>query len=188
MRCWVDWPEDPGGTGPNHISHKRLIFDEMHTDCDWFLMEKAGLPRSKSRRSARPVCPKPKLSPVPPVLSGADQARFSPQLSGCIRCFLQPNNSHCSTSSAHPAPRIGALPKFMRHEHYGNFSVANSTTSVCGGPDKVLQHSMANDPRREGQGQVGAKGLRSPACVWRDSYIIPPISRVTQPGSPEVQS
>jgi hypothetical protein len=30
---------------------------------------------------AMPVHPKPNLSPVPPVLSGADQARFSPQLS-----------------------------------------------------------------------------------------------------------
>jgi hypothetical protein len=30
---------------------------------------------------AMPVLPKPTLSPVPPVLSGADQARFSPQLS-----------------------------------------------------------------------------------------------------------
>jgi hypothetical protein len=30
---------------------------------------------------AMPVLPKPTLSPVPPVLSGADQARFSPQFS-----------------------------------------------------------------------------------------------------------
>jgi hypothetical protein len=49
------------------------------------------------------------VSPVPPVSSGADQARFCPQL---CWLFLQPNNSHCSTSSAHPAPRVGAFPKF----------------------------------------------------------------------------
>jgi hypothetical protein len=30
---------------------------------------------------AMPVLPKSTLSPVPPALSGADQARFSPQLS-----------------------------------------------------------------------------------------------------------
>jgi hypothetical protein len=30
---------------------------------------------------AMPGLPKPTLSPVPPVLSGADQAQFSPQLS-----------------------------------------------------------------------------------------------------------
>src|SRR5271169_2817234 len=65
------------------------------------------------------------LSPVPPVLSGADQARFSPQLSWL---FLQPNNSHCFTSSAHPASRIGAFPKFMRRQHCGNFSVAYKAT------------------------------------------------------------
>jgi hypothetical protein len=38
----------------------------------------------------------------------------SPRGSHCFRCCLQLNNSHCVTSSAHPAPRIAAFPKFMR--------------------------------------------------------------------------
>jgi hypothetical protein len=67
---------------------------------------------------------------APPALSGAYQAGFSPHLSWL---FLQPNNSHCFTSSAHPAPRIGASPKFMRREHYGNFSVADSAASTSAG-------------------------------------------------------
>jgi hypothetical protein len=47
--------------------------------------------------------PKQRLSPVPPVLSGADQARFSPQLC-CSRCFLQPNNSIASPRPLTRAP------------------------------------------------------------------------------------
>jgi hypothetical protein len=39
------------------------------------------------RRSATPVLPKPTLSPVPPVLSGADQAPFSRQLGWLFSLF-----------------------------------------------------------------------------------------------------
>jgi hypothetical protein len=56
------------------------------------------------------VLPKPALSPAPPVLSGAHQARFSRNSARCLR-YLRPNNSHRSSSSNRPAQPIGALPK-----------------------------------------------------------------------------
>jgi hypothetical protein len=40
-----------------------------------------------------------------------------------------------------------------------------------------FQPSMANVPRRESQGHVRAKDLRSLACVWPDNYMIPQISK-----------
>jgi hypothetical protein len=51
----------------------------------------------------------------------------------CFRCFLQPNNSHFYTPSAHPAPRTGAFTKFMRRKHCGNFIVADSAARVPAG-------------------------------------------------------
>src|SRR5580704_14018855 len=42
---------------------------------------------SESWGSATSVLPKPTLSPVPPALSGAHQARFSPQLSPLFSLF-----------------------------------------------------------------------------------------------------
>jgi hypothetical protein len=50
------------------------------------------------------------LSPVPPVLSGADQARFSAQLYWLISLFA-PKYRHRSSSSNRPAQPIGAFPK-----------------------------------------------------------------------------
>src|SRR5271155_5725892 len=44
------------------------------------LLPRLRSPRSESRRSARPVLPKPTLSPVPPVLSGRDQASATPSV------------------------------------------------------------------------------------------------------------
>src|SRR5271156_2781478 len=81
------------------------------------------------------------LSPVPPVLSGADQARFSPQLSWL---FLQPNNSHCPTSSAHLAPRIGTFPKFIN---------ANIVAILV----LLIQQRAFQPARRRTSGQRGAQ-------------------------------
>ena len=54
----------------------------------------------------------------------------SPPSSPRCCCYLQPNSSHCFTTPRHPAPRIGTSRKFMRQEHYGNFSVADSAARV----------------------------------------------------------
>jgi hypothetical protein len=53
---------------PDGIHHMDIVLD-------------GRISQSVLPSSAMPVLPKPNLSPVPPVLSGADQARFSPQLS-----------------------------------------------------------------------------------------------------------
>ena len=79
---------------------------------------------SESWGRATSVLPKPISSPVPPVLSGAHQARFSHSSSRCFR-YLHPNNSHGSSSPNRPAQPIGAfLKRSTRREHCGNFSVA----------------------------------------------------------------
>jgi hypothetical protein len=67
------------------------------------------------------------LSPVPPILSGADQAGFPRVSRRCSRCFLQPNNSHCVILVRSP---LALSRTSMRHEHYGDFSVADSAARV----------------------------------------------------------
>ena len=57
----------------------------------------------------------------------------------------------------HPCPSTGlrtsgACPGY-RKDHVEPLA--------CGGPDAVSNHAMANHPRCQGQGQVGAAGLRS---------------------------
>ena len=56
-----------------------------------------------------------------------------------------------------------SLPWLLERPH----CPASVRRTRCG-----CQPTMANDPRRESQGHVGTRGLRSLACVWRDSYII----------------
>jgi hypothetical protein len=51
--------------------------------------------------------------------------------------FLQRNNSHPSTSFAHPAPPPGASGANIKHEHYGNFIVADAA------PDETDQRATA---------------------------------------------
>jgi hypothetical protein len=80
-------------------------------------------PCSKSWRRATSVLPKPTLSPVPPVLSGAHQARFSAQLSRCFRYLHQITAIAPARPIAQRSP--SALSRSsMRREHCGNFSVA----------------------------------------------------------------
>ena len=67
-------------------------------------------PCSESWGSATSVLPKPALSPVPPVLSCAHQARFLPQLCWLSSLFA-PKRPHRSSSSNRPAQPIGAFPK-----------------------------------------------------------------------------
>jgi hypothetical protein len=66
------------------------------------------------------------LSPVPPVLSGADQAGLPASLAAVFAVFC----SRTTATAAHPRPRVSAFPNFMRREHYGNFSVADSAARV----------------------------------------------------------
>jgi hypothetical protein len=86
------------------------------------------IPQSVLPSLAMRVLPKPTLSPVPPVSSGADQARFSAQLS--YFAFLKPNSSIASPRPLNPAPPSALSRSFMRSEHYGNFSVAHRATRV----------------------------------------------------------
>jgi hypothetical protein len=58
-----------------------------------------------------------------PFGSGRPRARFAVSAVFCSEII-----SHRSISFAPPAPAIDASPTDMKHEHYGNFSVAPTAT------------------------------------------------------------
>jgi hypothetical protein len=74
------------------------------------------------------------LSPVPPVLSGADQARFFPHRSWLFS--LRRDISHLSTSFDHQLLVISAFRSDIKREDYGDLvlSIQQSIVAVsqCG--------------------------------------------------------
>jgi hypothetical protein len=78
------------------------------------------------------------LSPVPPVLSGADQARFCPQRSWLSLLFLQRDIGHLSTSFDHRLPVVSAFRSDIKREDYGNFTVVYTAINRCGGSVRIM--------------------------------------------------